>query len=136
MFNFQLVVDALENWWLDHVKFFLIGEPNDSMDLDLLNQLLSGAVDTLRKNKESLNLNEECSLRLLLSAYPFLSSHQVIRGIMSIFDVAAKSELVTELLGYFRTVQTGLQKLKNAKRKPIFLILDKVSLSYFYHLVF
>ena len=45
---------------------------------------------------------------------------------MNIFDVAAKSTLVSELLGYFRKVQRDFQQLKAARRKPVFLILDKV----------
>lgn len=54
---------------------------------------------------------------------------------MNIFNVTAKSALVSELLGYFRKVQGDLQQLKGARRKPIFIILDKVT-KFWFHRVF
>ena len=122
----QVVVDSLENWWLDYRKCYLIGEPDDPADADLLNQLVSEALSVVKKTGRTPTSDEETSLRLLTSSHSFMTSAQVARGLMRIFGVPAKSDLVTDLLAYFRSAQIGLQHLKTVKRKPVFLVLDKV----------
>lgn len=133
-------MDSLENWWLDFRKCYLMGEPDDPSDAYLLNRLVSEALSVVKETKRTPSSDEETSLRLLISSHSSMINAQVVRGVMNIFGVSAKSELVTNLLAYFRTVQTELQHLKAVKRKPVFLILDKVTkylfISLYWHQLF
>lgn len=132
---FQVLVDSLENWWLDFSKCLLIGELSDPIDLKLLNHTTSAVVDRLRKMKKNITVDEEAWIRLLISCYGTRGDRQFIRGLLKVLNTTARSPLVTELLGYLKTVQPELEKFKNAKRNPVILVLDKVSIMFFLYFV-
>ena len=126
-------MNSLENWWLDYNKSLVIGELSDSADIKILNHATSTVVDILKKMKKIMTVDEEAWMRLLISSYGHRSDRQFIRGLSKILNTSAKSPLITELLGYLKTIQPQLEKLQNAKRNPVILVLDKVSIFFPFH---
>jgi len=104
----------------------LLGELSDPTDMKLLNRTTSSVVDLLKKMKRIVTSDEEAWIRLLISCFCYLNRQQFVRGLLKILNTTVRSPLMNELLGFFKTVQPDLEKLKTAKRNPVILVLDKV----------
>lgn len=122
----KVLVDSLENWWLDFCKCLLLGELCDAADVLLLNRVTSSVIDLMKKMKRNVTVDEETWIKLLISCHSYLSRQQFVRGLLKILNTVVRNPLITELVGYFKTLQPELEKLKNAKRNPVILVLDKV----------
>ena len=125
-FTIQVLVNSLENWWLDFCKCLLIGELSNSTDINLLNRTTSAVVDLLKRMKRTITSDEEAWIRLLISCFGYLSRQQFVRGLLKILKTTVRSPIMTEVLSFFKTVQSDIEKFKTAKRNPVILVLDKV----------
>jgi hypothetical protein len=45
---------------------------------------------------------------------------------LKILKTTVRSPIMTEVLSFFKTVQSDIEKFKTAKRNPVILVLDKV----------
>jgi len=119
-------VNSLENWWLGFNKCLLVGELKDEPDINLLNQLTTHVARLVKSSKGSISKEQEQWICQLLSSFSHLTRVHLIRGLSQSLNEPPCSQLLTEILKYLTTVETDLNQLKNARRNPVILVLDKV----------
>lgn len=123
----KVLVDSLENWWLDFRKCLVIGELADSADVRTVNRVMASVTGVLKKMKKCMSESQETWMRLIINAYGYLNQAQLVRSIAKAFNVtSSKSPIVVELVACLKSVHSELDQLKTAKRNPVILVLDKV----------
>ena len=125
-FNFQVLVNSLENWWLGYFKCILVGELKEPSDINILNRVTSSLTKLVKRLKGTITQVQEHWIRLILSSYGHLNRHQLIRGIAKSLGIPPRSGAMSDILKYLNTVDEDLNHLKNAKRNPVIFVLDKV----------
>ena len=121
-----MLVDSLENWWLDFYKCLLIGKLSDPRDAQFLKSTTTAVGKIVKKLNRTVSSEEEALLELLISSYGYLTHQQLIYGLQKSLSLNGRAPENTEILNYLRKMEPELEKLKEAKRNPVILVLDKV----------
>lgn len=121
-----MLVDSLENWWLDFSKCLFIGDLSDPSDGKMLEDFTCAIVNIFKRHKKIVNDAEKTWLCLFLSSFCHLNHQQLLRGIMKTLNLSPRDKVLNDVQSYFRTIEQHLEKFKDAKRNPVILVLDKV----------
>ena len=110
----KVLVKSIEDAWLGFEKAILLGSLAAESD--------RGKVESLIKSSIKTNLDpaELEFLTILISATPFLSGDQLLKGISSMLGNVSEDEMIS----LTKTARINLESLKKATRNPVILILD------------
>ena len=110
----KALVQSIENSWLGYEKATLLGSLATDSD--------RGRVELCIKSSIKTNLDpaELEFLTTIISASPFLSGDELMKGLSSMFAHIPEDALIS----LTKTAKTKLESLKRAERNPVILILD------------
>ena len=110
----KVLVTSIEDSWLGFEKALLLGSLAAESDRAKVESVIKSRIQT------NLDPAELEFLTTLISATPFLSGDQLLKGISSMLGNISEDEMIS----LTKTARTKLESLKKATRNPVILILD------------
>ena len=110
----KVLVQSIEDSWLGFEKATLLGSLTAESDRGKVESVIKSSIHT------SLDPAEQEFLTTLISASPFLSGDQLMKGMSNRLENIPEDEMIS----LTKSAKTKLEYLKKAKRNPVILILD------------
>ena len=110
----KVLVQSIEDSWLGFEKAILLGSLAAESDREKVESVIKSSIQT------NLDPAEQEFLTTLISASPFLSGDQLMKGMSNRLGNIPEDDMIS----LTKTAKTKLESLKKVKRNPVILILD------------